>query len=103
MGAKCKVNWATVCRPKHLGGFSVLDLDKFARALRLRWLWYECKEMDKLWVGKGNPCDKVDINLFYASTIISIGNGAIAPFWDSPWLNGKKPKDIAPLIYLASS
>ena len=81
----------------------MLDLDKFARALRLRWLWYEWKDPDKLWVGMGNPCDKVDINLFYAATIISIGNGAIGPFWGSPWLNGKKPKDIAPLIYLASS
>ena len=80
-GAKCKVNWATVYRPKHLGGFGVLDLDKFARALRLRWLWYEWKETDKLWVGMGNPCDKVDINLFYASTIISIGNGVIALFF----------------------
>ena len=72
IGAKCKVNWATVCRPKHLGGFGVLDLDKFARALRLRWLWYEWKDPDKLWVGMGNPCDKVDINLFYAYTIISM-------------------------------
>ena len=27
------------------------------------------------------------------------GNGAKTPFWDSPWLLGRKPKDIAPLIY----
>jgi hypothetical protein len=25
------------------------------------------------------------------------------PFWDSPWLHGTKPKDIAPLIYTISS
>lgn len=65
----------------------------------LRWLWYEWKEPCKLWVGLGNPCDKVDSDLFYASTTIIISNGAHAPFWDSPWLNGKKPKDIVPLIY----
>ena len=23
------------------------------------------------------------------------------PFWDAPWVNGAKPKDIAPLISLA--
>jgi hypothetical protein len=50
----------------------------------------------------GNPCDSVDLNLFYAWTTITIGNGKIAPFWDSPWLNGKKPRDIAPLIFDAS-
>jgi hypothetical protein len=26
----------------------------------------------------------------------------IAPFGDSPWLNGFEPKDIAPLIFVAS-
>jgi hypothetical protein len=43
------------------------------------------------------------MDLFYASTTISIGNGKIASFWDSPWLNGTKPKVIAPLIYEAST
>jgi hypothetical protein len=32
----CKVNWRKTTLPKHLGGLGVLDLDKFARVLRLR-------------------------------------------------------------------
>jgi hypothetical protein len=38
---KCKVNWAKVCRPKGMGGLGILELERFARALCLRWLWQE--------------------------------------------------------------
>jgi hypothetical protein len=44
----------------------------------------------------------MDMNLFYAVTSISICNGKIAQFWESPWLDGEKPKDIALLIHNVS-
>ena len=59
-GAKCKVNWEIVCRPLQYGGLGVLNTNKFTRALRLRWPWYEWKEPTKMWVGMGNPCDEED-------------------------------------------
>jgi hypothetical protein len=102
-GGKCKLNWETVCRPTHLGGLGILNLEKFVRVLRLRWSWFEWVDPKKLWVGMGNPCNSVDMSLFYACTTITIGNGKIAPFWDLPWLNGMMPKDIAPLIFEAST
>jgi hypothetical protein len=37
--------------------------------------------------------------LFYASTTIMLGNGRKTPFWHAPWLGGRAPIDIAPLIY----
>lgn len=53
-------------------------------------------------MGLGNPCDEKDLDFFYASTTITVGNGGKTPFWDSPWLLGRETRDIAPLIYEAS-
>jgi mannosylglycoprotein endo-beta-mannosidase len=101
-GGKCKVNWQKVCRPKELGGLGVLDLERFSRALRLRWLWYEWKAPDKPWVGTETPNGAADRDLFNAATRVTIGNGAKASFWSSSWLHGAPPKDLAPLVFKAS-
>jgi hypothetical protein len=101
-GGKCKVNWQKVCRPKELGGLGILDLEKFSRALRLRWLWYKWTAPDKPWVGTETPNDAADLDLFNAATRVTIGNGVKASFWSSSWLHGTPPKDLALLIFKAS-
>jgi hypothetical protein len=55
------------------GGLGILHLDKFATALRLRWPWLEWKSNDKIWVGSGNPCTDKDMDIFYATTTITLG------------------------------
>jgi hypothetical protein len=60
------VNWRTVCRPKELGGLGVLDLERFGRAMRLRWLWYAWTDPARPWVGTDHPCDDADMALFFA-------------------------------------
>jgi hypothetical protein len=98
-GAKCKVNWEVVCRPKIYGGLGILHLEKFATALRLHWPWLQWKDNSKIWAGTGNPCNEKDMEIFYAATTIALGNGQKTPFWHAPWLGGKKPKDVAPQIF----
>jgi hypothetical protein len=71
-------------------------LEKFATAHRLRWLWLEWKDNTKIWADTGNPCNDHDMEIFYAASTISLGNGRKTPFWHAPWLNGLMPKDIAP-------
>jgi hypothetical protein len=85
-----------------MGGLGILDMDKFARALRLRWPWLVWKDAERAWVDLGHPCDEEDMALFYECTSITVGNGQRASFWHSPWLGGRKPKDIAPSIFAIS-
>ncbi|XP_071685205.1 uncharacterized protein [Lolium perenne] len=42
------------------------------------------------------------MDLFYSATTINLGNGKKTPFWQAPWLQGRKPIDIAPLIFGSS-
>ena len=55
-GGKCKINWEQVCRPKQFGGLGILNLKKFATALRLRWLWLEWDDPPRAWCGTKLPC-----------------------------------------------
>jgi hypothetical protein len=50
----------------------------------------------KPWVGLGNVCTPQDVDLFAAATKVTIGNGNKALFWEASWINGTRPKDIAP-------
>jgi hypothetical protein len=65
----------------------------------LRWPWLQWKDNDKIWAGSGNPCNEKDMEIFYAATTITLGNGQKTPFWHALWLEGKMPKDIAPKIF----
>jgi hypothetical protein len=77
-------------------------MGKFATALRLHWPWLEWKDASKIWIGSGNPWSKEDMEIFYAATTITLGNGRKTPFRHAPWLEGRKPIEIAPLIYALS-
>jgi hypothetical protein len=80
----------------------ILDLDRFAHVLRLRWFWLEWTAPDKPWVGLETPNDEVDRNLFSAATKVTLGDGHKASFWTSSWLEARSTKLVAPLIYEAS-
>jgi hypothetical protein len=57
------------------------------------------EERRKTMAGLEVPCDKVDKDLFYTSTIITMGNGKKTSFWYANWLNGQLPRNIAPLLF----
>jgi hypothetical protein len=98
-GGHSLINWPTTCLPKVKGGLGILDLERFTRALRLRWLWFKWKQKQRAWNQLEIPCDRIDRELFCASTVVTIGDGKTAPFWCSNWINGTMAKSIAPLLY----
>ena len=49
-------------------------------------------------MGSGNPCTKEDVEIFYAATTITLGNGRKTHFWHTTWLGRRKPIEIAPPI-----
>jgi hypothetical protein len=65
----------------------------------MRWLWQGWDDEAKPWAGLGTPCTTQEIDLFAAATKVHIGNGKKALFWEASWINGRRPKDIAPLIF----
>jgi hypothetical protein len=69
-----------MCHPTKLGGLSVMHLEKYAMALRLRWSWLKWTSPNKIWVGNGNPCSKEDMDFLYATTTITMETSARAPF-----------------------
>ena len=101
-GGKCKVNWVRSARPTQLGGLGILNLKRFARSLRLRWLWQEWKEFDKPWIGSEIPCNETDKKLFAAATTITVGNGSRTSFWHCGWFRGQRPIDFAPNLFMIS-
>uniref|UniRef100_A0A452YCL7 Reverse transcriptase domain-containing protein n=3 Tax=Aegilops tauschii subsp. strangulata TaxID=200361 RepID=A0A452YCL7_AEGTS len=84
-GGKCKVSWPEVCTPIDNGGLGISNLQRFSRALRLRWLWLSWLTPNRPWVGMQLPCDQGDRELFNASTTVTLGDGKTASFWDSSW------------------
>jgi hypothetical protein len=98
-GGHSIVNWPTSCLPKVKGGLGILDLEHFARALRLHWLWFKWRQKERAWNNLKLPCDTRDKDLFAASTVVTIGDGKTATFWTSSWAQGKTFKTLAPTLF----
>jgi len=83
---------------KDMGVLGVIDLDKFSRALRLRYIWEEWMVDDKPWVGTEVPCNNVDRLLFNPSTTILLGNGSKAKKFGTIAGSMERPQGTLPPI-----
>lgn len=95
LGGKCNINRTKTSLPKEFGGLGILNMDRFATALSLRWLGTNGRlRIRPGWARRG-PCTENDRLLFAACTTITLENGQKTPFWTSDWLQGRRPMDIA--------
>lgn len=62
------MNWQTCTCPRKFGGLEIKDLEKFNRALRLRWLWNNWAVIDIPWKFILRHRDYGERTLFFAST-----------------------------------
>jgi hypothetical protein len=81
------------------GGLGIKNIDKFSKALRLKWLWHKCDPKERHWKKLLKSYDESVKALFFCSTYMLVGNGRNTPFWESKWLHGTVPKDIAPGLF----
>ncbi|KAK1627407.1 hypothetical protein QYE76_001722 [Lolium multiflorum] len=98
-GGHCHVNWARVCRPLHLGGLGIPDLARMAISLRVRWLWRMHTDPQRPWRGLDMQFSKAELDIFAASTSMTLGNGESALFWEDRWLDGRSIKEMAPEVF----
>jgi hypothetical protein len=54
-------------------------------------------------VANETPCDDEDKLLFAACTTITLGDEKRASFWDFGWIQGHRPKHIAPGLFELST
>jgi hypothetical protein len=54
---------------------------------------------EKAWAGTEVSSDEADRLLFANCTRITLGDDNKASFWNSGWLQGSRPKDVAPLLF----
>lgn len=94
-GGHSLVNWPTSCLPKIKGGLGILELERFAHALRLCWLWLQWHNKEIAWNKLELPCDARDRDLFAASTVVTLGDSKTAKFWTSSWAQGKTLNNLA--------
>lgn len=100
-GGHCLVGWQQVCRPLHLGGLGIHNLEVLSWSLHMIWLWLAKNQPDfpgNLLEIQVHPCAAA---LFASSMCSIVGDGAQTLFWKDRRLFGNSIAELAPELVLA--
>jgi hypothetical protein len=95
---KCLVSRPVICLPTAQGGLGVMDFRLAGVALRTRWLWLQRTDPDRAWAALPVHIELEVRQLFEASVLVQVGNGAKTVFWTDCWLDGEAVVDMAPVL-----
>ena len=88
--------------PVDHGGLGIPNMERFTRALHLRWLWLAWTDPARPWARLELPCDK-DRALFASATTMTVGGGNRALFWHCSWLGEQPVRQDYPNLFRRST
>jgi len=100
-GGNCLVSWDRVQRPLELGGLGIHNLEVLGWALRIRWLWSQRTDPDRLWGGLHGSVPAKAKAMFEVAVRTVVGDGNTTKFWTDRWIDGKCIADLAPALFAA--
>ncbi|XP_039140399.1 uncharacterized protein LOC120277606 [Dioscorea cayenensis subsp. rotundata] len=122
---RCRlVSWKALCRDREQGGWGILDLNNFNKALLGKWWWKYANDPD----GEGTevihfnygsvswdmfPRTSGRMSFFWKGVLkilpvlrccvtSTINSGSETFFWKDRWLNGRAPMNVWPELYCES-
>ena len=78
-----------------ISGLGVRDLERTGLALRTRWLWLSRTDSTRAWSGLDLQFTAEERAFFFAATIMQIGDGRQALFWEDRWIEGRCVRDTS--------
>ena len=78
------------------------DVDRFSRALCLRWMWLTLNNPERVWSGLVLPCDTADQELITFAALVTLGNGKTTSFWHCCWMGSTSLAKLFPKLYKSS-
>jgi hypothetical protein len=62
-------------------------------------LWHNWDQRGKPWKKLLKITDQSDRDIYFFSIEIFVGDRKNTPFWESKWINGRSPRELAPKLY----
>jgi hypothetical protein len=72
------------------GGLGIPDLARMAISLRNHWVWRMHTYPLQPWRGLDMQFSRSERDIFFASTVMVVGDGSSALFWEDRWLVGSR-------------